>query len=86
MTAHEIRNIIIPLNKNSFGYDGISAKLLKTVVDFVSIPSGIFVVGVNSASKNEYQVNPGGKSCRCVSLTIHHRTVPLSRNLGAFTS
>jgi hypothetical protein len=29
--------------------------------------------GVDSASKNEYQVNPGGK-------------VPMSRNLGALTS
>jgi hypothetical protein len=25
--------------------------------------------GVDSASKNEYQVNPGGKSGRCVTLT-----------------
>ena len=42
--------------------------------------------GVDSASKNEYQVNPGGKSGRCVRLTTYHPHVPMSRNLGALTS
>jgi hypothetical protein len=42
--------------------------------------------GVDSASKNEYQVNPGGKGDRCVRLTTHHLHVPMSRNLGALTS
>jgi hypothetical protein len=42
--------------------------------------------GVDSASKNEYQVNPGGKGGRCVRLTTYHFYVPMSRNLGALTS
>jgi hypothetical protein len=42
--------------------------------------------GVDSASKNDYQVNPGGKVGRCVRLTIYHLHVPMSRNLGALIS
>jgi hypothetical protein len=42
--------------------------------------------GVDSATKNEYQVNPEGKGGRCVRLTIYHLQVPMSRNLGALTS
>ena len=42
--------------------------------------------GVDSASKNEYQVNPGGKGGRCVRLTTYRLHVPMSRNLGAVTS
>jgi hypothetical protein len=42
--------------------------------------------GVESASKNEYQVNPGGKGGRCVRLTTYHIHVLMSRNLGALTS
>jgi hypothetical protein len=42
--------------------------------------------GFDSASKNEYQVNLGGKGGRCVRLTNYHLHVPMSRNLGAFTS
>jgi hypothetical protein len=42
--------------------------------------------GVNSASKNEYQVNPGGKGGQCIRLTTYHLHVPKSRNLGAITS
>jgi hypothetical protein len=42
--------------------------------------------GVDSASKNEYQVNPGGKGGRCVRLLTYHLHVPMSRNLGALTS
>jgi hypothetical protein len=38
---------------------------------------------VDSASKNEYQVNPGGKGGRCLRLTTYHLHVPMSRNLGA---
>jgi hypothetical protein len=34
--------------------------------------------GVESPSKNEYQVNPGGKG--------GHLHVPMSKNLGALTS
>jgi hypothetical protein len=41
--------------------------------------------GVDSASKNEYQVDPGGKGGRCVRLTTYHH-VPMSRNLGALTT
>jgi hypothetical protein len=41
---------------------------------------------VDSASKNEYQVNPEGKCGRCVRLTTYHLHVPMSRNLGALTS
>jgi hypothetical protein len=61
-----------------------------------SIPgvAGVFSVasdssmclGVDSASKNEYQANPGGKGGRCVRLTNYHLHVPMSRNLGALTS
>jgi hypothetical protein len=43
-------------------------------------------LGVDSASKNEYLVNPGGKGCRCVRLTTYHLHVPMSRNLGTLTS
>jgi hypothetical protein len=42
--------------------------------------------GVDSASENEYQVNPGGKGGWCVRLTTYHLHVPMSRNLGALTS
>jgi hypothetical protein len=42
--------------------------------------------GVDSASKNEYQVNPGGKGGRCLRLTTYHFHVPMSRNLGALNS
>jgi hypothetical protein len=40
------------------------------------------VSGVNSASKNEYQDNPGGKDGQCVRLTTYHLQVPMSRNLN----
>jgi hypothetical protein len=42
--------------------------------------------GVDSVSKNKYQVNPGGKSGRCVRLTTYHLHMPMSRNLGALIS
>jgi hypothetical protein len=42
--------------------------------------------GVDLASKNEYQVNPGGKGGRYVRLTTYHLHVPMSRNLRALTS
>jgi hypothetical protein len=42
--------------------------------------------GVDSASKNEYQVNPEGKGGRCVRLTTYELPVPMSRNMGALTS
>jgi hypothetical protein len=42
--------------------------------------------GVDSASKNEYQVNPGGKGGQCVRLTTYHLHVLMSRSLGALTS
>jgi hypothetical protein len=41
---------------------------------------------VDTASKNEYQVNPGGKGGRCVRLKTYHLHVPMSRNLGTLTS
>jgi hypothetical protein len=42
--------------------------------------------GVDPASKNEYQVNPGAKDGRCVRLTSYHLHVPMSRNLVALKS
>jgi hypothetical protein len=42
--------------------------------------------GVDSASENEYQVNPGGKYGRCIRLTTYHLHVPMSKNLGTLTS
>jgi hypothetical protein len=42
--------------------------------------------GVNSASKNEYRVNPGGKDGRCLRLTTYNLHVPMSRNMEALTS
>jgi hypothetical protein len=61
-----------------------------------SIPgiAGVFPVasdssmcpGVDSASENEYQVNPGGKGGRCIRLTTYHLQVPMSRNLVALNS
>jgi hypothetical protein len=54
---------------------------------FFSVASDISTCpGVDSASKNGYQVNPGGKGGRCVRLTSYHLHVPMSRNLGAQTS
>jgi hypothetical protein len=54
--------------------------------DFFSVPSDSFMCpGVDSASKNEYQANPGGKGGRYVRLTTYHIHVPMSRNLGALT-
>jgi hypothetical protein len=41
--------------------------------------------GFDSASKNEYHVNSGGKGGRCLRLTTYHLHVPMSRNLGALT-
>jgi hypothetical protein len=41
---------------------------------------------VEWASKNEYQVNPGGKDGRCIRLTTYQLHVPISRNLGALPS
>jgi len=38
--------------------------------------------GVESASKNEYQDNLGGKGGRCVSLTTYHRHVPIVKKSG----
>jgi hypothetical protein len=38
--------------------------------------------GVDSASKNEYQDNPGGKGGRCVRLTTYHFHVPIVKKSG----
>jgi hypothetical protein len=43
-------------------------------------------LGSTQPLKNEYQVNLGGKDCRCVRLTTYHLHVPMSRNLGTLTS
>jgi len=39
--------------------------------------------GVDSASKNEYQVNSGGKGERCVRLTTYHFHVPIVKKSGS---
>jgi len=61
-----------------------------------SIPgvAGVFSVasdssmcpGVDSASKNEYQVNPGNKDGQHIRLKTYHLHVPMSRNLGSLNS
>ena len=38
--------------------------------------------GFDSASKNVYQVNPGGKGGRCVRLTTYHLHVPIVKKSG----
>jgi len=38
--------------------------------------------GVDSASKNEYQDNPGGKGGRCVRLKTYHLHVPIVKKSG----
>ena len=38
--------------------------------------------GVDSASKNGYQDNPGGKHGRCVRLTTYHFHVPIVKKSG----
>jgi hypothetical protein len=38
--------------------------------------------GIDSASKNEYQDNPGGKGGRCVRLTTYHIHVPIVKKSG----
>jgi hypothetical protein len=40
--------------------------------------------GVDSASKNEYHVNPGGKSGQCVRLTTYHVHVVDVKKSGGF--
>jgi hypothetical protein len=42
--------------------------------------------GIHTVSKNEYQVNPGGKGGWCIRLTTYHHTVLLSSNLGSLTN
>jgi hypothetical protein len=54
--------------------------------DFSVASDSSMCPGVDSASKNEYQVNPGGNGSRCVRLTTYHLHVLMSRNLGALTS
>jgi hypothetical protein len=39
--------------------------------------------GVDSASKNEYQDNPGGKGGQCVRLTTYHLHVPIIKKSGS---
>ena len=39
--------------------------------------------GVDSASKNEYQVNLGGKCGRCIRLTTYHIHVPIVKKSGS---
>ena len=41
--------------------------------------------GVDSASKNEYQDNPGGKGGRCVRLTTYHLHVPIVKKSGGLS-
>jgi len=58
--------------------------------DRFQVSSGIFFVasdssmcpGVDAASKNEYQNNPGGKGGRCVRLTTYHLHVPTVNKSG----
>ena len=38
--------------------------------------------GIDSASKNEYHVNPGGKGGRCVRLTTYHLHAPIVKKSG----
>jgi hypothetical protein len=40
---------------------------------------------VDSASKNEYHYNPGGKGGRCVKLKTYHLHVPIVKKSGALT-
>jgi hypothetical protein len=57
------------------------------IAGVVSMESGSSMCpGVDSASKNEHQVNPGGKGGRFVRLITYHFNVPMSINLGALTS
>jgi hypothetical protein len=46
---------------------------------------GSMCPGVDSASKNEYQDNPGGKDGRCVSLTTYHLHLPIVKKSGGLT-
>jgi hypothetical protein len=74
--------VVKALRSKSEGPGSISgvARVFSMVSDHSMCP------GVDSASKNEYQVNPGGKVGRCVRLTTYHPHVPMSRNLEALTS
>jgi hypothetical protein len=83
--------------KNIGAWSNVVVKALRYKLEGPGIDSGIAGVfsmasdssmcpGVDSASKNEYQVNPGGKGGRFVRLTTYHLHVPMSRNLGALTS
>ena len=38
--------------------------------------------GVDSASKNEYQDNPGSKGGQCIRLTTYHLHVPIVKKSG----
>jgi hypothetical protein len=74
--------------KKSMEYTHNLAVILYTkVAEAFSVASdSSMCLGIDSASKNEYQVNPGSKDDRCVGLTTYHLRVPMSRNLGALSS
>ena len=65
-------------------------KALHYKSDRLPVSPGIFPVasdssmcpGVDSASKNEYQDNPGCKGGRCVRLTTYHLHVPIVKKSG----
>ena len=50
--------------------------------DFSLASDSSMCPGVDSASKNEYQDNPGGKGGRCVRLTTYHLHVPIVKKSG----
>jgi hypothetical protein len=93
-----LQSIFVVIYKHYFSFWGsVVVKALRYKSEGPGIDSciaGVFSVasdssmcpGVDSASKSEYQVNPGGKGGLCVRLTTYHLHVPMSRNLGAITS
>ena len=49
---------------------------------FPVVSDNSMCAGVDSASKNEYQDNRGGKGGRCVRLTTYHLHVPTVKKSG----
>jgi hypothetical protein len=74
--VHLIQSVHICIKSEGPGIDSGVAGVFSVASDSSMCP------GVDSASKNEYQVNPGGKGGLCPRLTTYHLHVPMSRHLG----
>jgi hypothetical protein len=90
---YEICNIFVCTNLERGAWDSIVIKATRYKLEGPGIDSGIagdfpmasdssMCPGVDSASKNEYQVNPGGKDDRCVRLTTYNPCADVKKSGG----